>query len=108
LYPVLVSCVMLAVFGYSLRFPPTAIEHLALLRQPILHPLVVLHTRRVTQIWCVFFVINGLIALVTALWASEVVWSLYTGVISYILMGVLFGGELLYRPRFKRLNHIDA
>lgn len=108
LYPVLVSCVMLAVFGYSLRFPPTAIEHLALLRQPILHPLVVLYTRRVTQIWCVFFVINGLIALVTALWASEVVWSLYTGVISYILMGVLFGGELLYRPRFKRLNHIDA
>lgn len=108
LYPVLVSCVMFAVFGYSLRFPPTAIERLALLRQPTLHPLVVLYTRRVTQIWCVFFVINGLISFFTALWTSEVVWSLYTGVISYILMGVLFGGEFLYRPRFKRLNHIDA
>ena len=106
LYPVLVSAVMLAVFGYSLRFPPTAIERLALLREPNLHPLVVLYTRRVTQIWCAFFVINGLIALGTALWASEVVWSLYTGLISYILMGLLFGGELLYRPRFKRLNHI--
>ena len=106
LYPVLVSCVMLAVFAYSLRFPPTAIERLALLRQSNLHPLVVVYARRVTQIWCVFFVMNGVIALVTALWASEAVWSLYTGIISYILMGVLFGGELLYRPRFKRLNHI--
>ena len=106
LYPVLVSCVMLAVFAYSLRFPPTAIERLALLRQSNLHPLVVVYTRRVSQIWCVFFVMNGVIALVTALWASEAVWSLYTGIISYILMGVLFGGELLYRPRFKRLNHI--
>lgn len=106
LYPVLVSCVMLAVFAYSLRFPPTVIERLALVRQPNLHPLVVTYTRRVTQIWCVFFVINGSIALGTALWASEAVWSLYTGLVSYILMGILFGGELLYRPRFKRLNHI--
>lgn len=108
LYPVLVSCVMFAVFAYSLRFPPTAIERLALLRQPNLHPLVVLYTRRVTQIWCAFFVINGMIALGTALWATEAMWSLYTGVISYIVMGILFGGELLYRPRFKRLNHINS
>ena len=106
LYPVLVSCVMLALFGYSLRFPPTMIERLARLRQPNLHPLVVMYMRRVTQIWCVFFVINGSIGLGTALWASEAVWSLYTGVISYVLMGILFGGELLYRPRFKRLNNI--
>lgn len=106
LYPVLVSCVMLSVFAYSLRFPPTVIERLALLSQADLHPLVILYTRRVTQIWCAFFVLNGSIAFATALWTSETVWSLYTGVISYILMGTLLGGELLYRPRFKRLNHI--
>lgn len=106
LYPVLVSCVMFGVFAYSLRFPPNAIERLALLKQPQLHPLVIIYTRRVTQIWCVFFVINGSISLATAVWASEAVWSLYTGLVSYILMGILLGGELLYRPRFKRLNHI--
>lgn len=106
LYPVLVSGVMLALFGYSLRFPPTMIERLARMRQPHLHPLAVMYTRRVTQIWCVFFMVNGSICLGTALWASEAVWSLYTGVISYVLMGILFGGELLYRPRFKRLNNI--
>ena len=64
------------------------------------------YTRRVTQIWCVFFVINGSIALGTALWASEAIWSLYTGVIAYVLMGILFVGEFLFRIRFKRLHHV--
>jgi uncharacterized membrane protein len=54
----------------------------------------------------VFFLINGAIALATALWASEAVWSLYTGVISYGLMGALFGIEFLVRLRFKRLHHV--
>jgi uncharacterized membrane protein len=40
------------------------------------------------------------------LWASEAVWSLYTGVISYVLMAVLFGAEYLVRLRFKRLHHV--
>jgi uncharacterized membrane protein len=42
----------------------------------------------------------------TALWASEAVWSLYTGVIAYVLMGLMFGGEYLVRMRFKRLHHV--
>jgi uncharacterized membrane protein len=33
------------------------------------------------------------------------VWSLYTGVISYALMGALFCGEYLVRLRFKRMHH---
>jgi len=57
-------------------------------------------------VWCGFFVLNGAIALGTALWASEAVWSLYTGVISYVLMGLLFAGEYLVRLRFKRLHHV--
>jgi uncharacterized membrane protein len=106
LYPVLVSCVMLAAFGYSLVSPPSMIERLARLRDPHLPAVAIAYTRRVTQIWCVFFVINGSIALGTALWASEAIWSLYTGVIAYVLMGILFVGEFLFRIRFKRLHHV--
>lgn len=106
LYPVLINCAMLAAFGYSLISPPSMVERLARLREPNLPPAAVGYTRRVTQIWCVFFVINGSIALGTALWASEEVWSLYTGVIAYFLMGALFGGEFLFRLRFKRLHHV--
>lgn len=106
LYPVLINCAMLTAFGYSLISPPSMVERLARLREPNLPPAAVGYTRRVTQIWCVFFVINGSIALGTALWASEEVWSLYTGVIAYFLMGALFGGEFLFRLRFKRLHHV--
>jgi uncharacterized membrane protein len=104
LYPVLVSAAFLAAFTYSLAVPPTVIERLARLSEPDLPPAAIGYTRRVTQVWCVFFVINGSIALGTALWASEAVWSLYTGVISYVLMGLLFGAEYLVRLRFKRLH----
>lgn len=106
LYPVLVSCAMLAVFGYSLLYPPSVIERMARVREANLKPAVIAYTRRLTQIWCVFFIINGALAFITAMWATEAVWSIYTGVISYVLMGALLGGELLYRPRFKRLHHV--
>ncbi len=105
LYPVLVNAVFLAIFGYSLLNPPPIIERLARLQEPDLPAAAIGYTRRVTQVWCGFFVFNGSIALGTALWASEAVWSLYTGVIAYVLMGILFGGEYLLRLRFKRLHH---
>ena len=105
LYPVLVSAGMLALFGYSLLHPPTIIERMARLREPDLPPSAIIYTRRVTQVWCVFFVLNGGIALVTALWMSAAVWSLWTGVISYLLMGILFGGEYLVRLHVRRRHH---
>lgn len=105
LYPVLVNVAMLAAFGASLLAGMPMVERLARLREPELPPAAVAYTRRVTQAWCLFFAANGTIALGTALFASEAAWSLYNGVIAYILMGLMFGGEYLLRMRFKRLHH---
>ena len=99
LYPVLVSAVLLAVFGFSLWHPPTVVERIARLTQPDLPPRGVLYTRQVTRVWCVFFVVNGGIAAATALWASDQAWALYNGLVSYALMGTLFAGEWLVRQR---------
>ncbi len=107
LYPVLVNLVLLAVFGASLMGPTSMVERLALLREPVLSPAAKAYTRRVTQLWCCFFICNGAVALGTALWASQALWSLYTGVIAYVLMGLLFGAEVLVRMRFKRRD-IDS
>lgn len=104
LYPVLVNLALLAAFGHSLTTPVSMVERLARLREPDLPPAAVEYTRRVTQVWCFFFALNGAIALATALWASEAIWSLYTGVVAYLLMGLLFAGEYLMRMRFKRLH----
>jgi uncharacterized membrane protein len=104
LYPVLVSAVMLAVFGLSLRHPPSAIERIARLHEPDLPPQAIAYTRKVTIVWCAFFIVNGGIALTTALWASDRTWALYNGLISYVLMGLLFAGEWLVRRRVRRQN----
>ena len=100
-YPVLVNTVLLAVFSISLRHPPSVIERLARLHDPDLPEAGVRYTRRVTQVWCGFFIVNGSIALATAIWASNTVWALYNGLIAYLLMGVLFAGEWLLRRRFR-------
>lgn len=105
-YPVLVNVAMLAGFSYSLAFPPTAIERIARLSEPDLPPAAIAYTRRVTQVWCAFFIVNGGIAVITALWASQAVWALYNGAISYVLMGLLFAGEYLVRMRFKRRHNV--
>lgn len=105
LYPVAVNVIMLIIFSYSLFFPPTVVERIARLTDPALTVAGVRYTRRVTQVWCVFFIANGAISLATALWASPAVWSLYNGVIAYILIGLLFSIEYIVRLYVKRLHH---
>lgn len=97
LYPVLVNTLLLIVFSASLLHPPSMIERLARLREPDLDAHGVAYTRRVTQVWCGFFLLNGGIALATCLWASDKTWALYNGLIAYLLMGLLMGGEWLVR-----------
>lgn len=101
LYPALVNAVMLAVFAASLRYPPTAVERIARLTEPDLPDFAVRYTRRVTQVWCGFFILNGLLALLTALYAPTRVWALYNGLLAYVMMGMLFAGEWLVRRRVK-------
>jgi len=105
LYPVLVNTAMLSAFGYSLIFPPLMVERLARLREPELPPEAIGYTRRVTQLWSVFFALNGAAALITALWASPAIWWLYNGLIAYLLMGLLFIGEYFTRWYFKARLH---
>ena len=98
-YPVVVSGVMLAVFGGSLWSSMPVVERLARLRDPVLSERAVRYTRRVTQIWCAFFSGNGGIALVTALYGDMSLWTAWNGMISYLLMGMLMAGEWLVRQR---------
>ncbi|EPC5230590.1 COG4648 family protein [Klebsiella quasipneumoniae] len=98
-YPVVVNSVMLAVFGGSLWSTMPIIERLARLREPDLPERAVRYTRRVTQIWCAFFIINGGIALFTALYGDLSLWTAWNGMISYLLMGTLMAGEWLVRQR---------
>lgn len=100
-YPVAVNMLMFCLFFASLLRGQSFIERLARLHEPDLPPAGVRYTRHITQVWCGFFVFNGLIAGWTALYADLAIWTLYNGLISYLLMGVLFTAEWLVRRRVR-------
>lgn len=100
-YPVLVNLAMLGAFGITLIYGPPLIERLARLREPDLPPKAVRYTRRVTQVWVLFFIFNASLATVLTLWAPLSWWTLYNGLIAYLLMGLLFAGEWLVRQRVR-------
>ena len=53
------------------------------------------YCRKVTIVWCVFLAANALCVLVLALAAPIEWWALYSGLISYLLVGAIFIGEFV-------------
>ena len=102
LYPVVVNVVMLAVFGGSLWSTMPIIERLARLQEPNLPLQAVRYTRRVTQVWSGFFIVNGSVALFTVAYGDMALWTLWNGMIAYLLMGTLMAGEWLIRRRLRK------
>ncbi len=96
-YPVVINLSMLFLFGHSLKQGPSMIERLARLKQPDLPDEAIPYLRKVTQLWCGLFILNGTVAFYTAQFTSLEFWTLYNGFIAYLLIGTLLGGEWLYR-----------
>lgn len=97
LYPVLMNVLMFSVFFTSLLRPPSAVERLARIREPELDAYGVAYTKKVTMLWCAFFLMNGSIALWTVFLGTLAQWTLYNGFISYVLIGVLMTMEFIVR-----------
>jgi len=101
-YPILINLALLGLFAGSLCSGMPIIERLARLQEPELPPAAVRYTRKVTWVWVGFFTVNASIATGLALWAPLAWWTLYTGLIAYLLMGLLFAGEWLVRQRVRK------
>ena len=103
--PALISAALFVSFGRTLIVGPSMVERLA--RRRLAHVTVadVVYCRRVTEVWCAFFIANGALSLWLALRAPIEVWTLYTGLLAYLLVGAVFAGELTYRAwRFRRYD----
>lgn len=105
LYPALLNLSLLALFTWSLAYPPSIIERLSLAAGMHITGPGVTYTRGVTAVWCGFFLINGMLAAMTALFASRAAWALYNGLLAYLAMGLLWVAELAFRRRYKRLHN---
>jgi uncharacterized membrane protein len=108
LTPALISFALLGSFGLSLASgDESVVERIARAQRGVLPPEETRYCRRVTWLWCGFFLLNGAVALGLALAASTPVWALYTGFVSYLLIGLLFASEYAYRQwRFR--NYFGA
>jgi uncharacterized membrane protein len=99
LYPLLVNLSLLVVFASSLFRERSLIETFARLHRPELEPEEVRHCRRATWAWSAYFLFNvGVVAALT-FFAPLGWWTLYTGVVSYVLSALVGLSELVVRIR---------
>lgn len=108
LYPLAINFAMLMVFAYSYVKPPTVIETFARLTEKNMSPQAIQYTAKVTLVWCLFFIVNGLVSLYTALFTSLDIWMIYNGFLSYILIGVLMLVEYLVRLKAKKKHRLQS
>lgn len=97
--PVMVNAGFLLMFAASLRTPVSMCEIYARLQVPDLTPAETAYCRSLTALWCLFFVVNGGVAVLLAAAAPLTWWGLYTGLISYLLIGAVFAIEYFVRRR---------
>jgi uncharacterized membrane protein len=103
LTPVFVNAALLLAFALSFFHAETVIETLALEQAGSLSEAERVYCRRVTAVWCAFFVVNGAVAAKLALDGDRARWALYAGFVAYVAMGLLFAVEFVYRHwRFRR------
>jgi len=102
LYPTIASLFLLLVFGYSLIKPSSVIERFAV--RAGMEPNVgnIAYTRVVTMVWCGFFAFNAIVSAGVTLTGSMAAWALYNGLLSYLLIGLIFSAEFLYRQHYFR------
>ena len=106
-YPLLMNVMFLAAFGSTCFFPPNMIFRFAVMQDKTIkgslsEKRVEAYCRKVTFAWCVFFIFNGSIAAWTIFYGSDVLWSVYNGGISYMLIGVFFVGEFIIRKMVQK------
>jgi uncharacterized membrane protein len=98
LYPALADLSYLTIFTTSFFFPPPFADYFIeifdrSIKERIPRPLFERYCFRATLVWCVFFVIDGAIALVTVFFCTDIIWAIYNSGLTYVIMGLIFFGE---------------
>lgn len=100
-YPVVINLTLAGVFAFTLRNPPPMIERISVARGMVVSGPGIRYVRVLTAVWVGYFVVGAAIAAATALFASWSIWALYNGFLSYLLIGLFLGVEVIYRRRYK-------
>ena len=101
IYPPLCNLFFFLLFFISLFTKETVIQKIAKAIDGGLTEEIRIYTRKLTYIWCIFTFLNFLISVAT-IFMSDEIWMLYNGCISYVLMGILFLSDIIYRKILKK------
>jgi uncharacterized membrane protein len=101
-YPVGLNITFFIIFASSLIFPPSVIERIARAFHKEFPESAVVYTRNVTIVWTSFFIINTFVSGWTVLHGDMEIWTLYNGLISYFIVALLLGAELIVRKIVKQ------
>ena len=98
--PVVICMALLLIFGRTLKADKVPIiTRYAELIDGELSEEMAGYTYRVTQAWTIFFFILLVECIGLAVFAPTKIWSLFTNVINYVAIGVMFFTEYIYRKR---------
>ncbi|MCL2129444.1 MAG: acyl-CoA synthetase [Treponema sp.] len=102
LSPVMMNIMLSYSFGITLFEPPAMIYRFAVLMDKSIpkslgQKEIAAYCYKVTVIWVVFFIINGIVAAFTVFFGSDLFWAIYNGGVANVLMGSLFAGEFIVR-----------
>ena len=96
-YPVAANVSLFVAFTGSLFFGRPVLENIARVanKETGLSEKAISYTRKATFTWILFFLINSVVATLTALLADPKLWTLWNGCISYVLIALLAFVEYL-------------
>jgi len=102
LYPVLADLAFLIIWITSFFFPPPFAFYFIQIIDKNIKNIVPknkfdIYCFRATLVWCLYFIIDGIIAGITIIiyYRSPNVWYIYNALITYIIMGLIFAGEYI-------------
>jgi len=115
LYPALADLAFLVIWVTSFFFPPSFAFYFIDIIDKTMKTVVPKHRFevycfRATIAWCIYFVVDGLISVITVYYAPIHWWYKYNALITYIIMGLIFAGEYiilklkLRKYRLKRIR----
>ena len=100
-YPALVNFSLFITFANSLRCEESLLLRIVRARGVTISEYTPRYLHRLTALWAGFFVLNGFVSMWTSTLSMEA-WTLYNGLLSYFLIAILMGGELLFRRNYKK------
>jgi uncharacterized membrane protein len=101
IYPALVNFTLCLVFANSLRHEEPLLLRIVRARGYAISDHTPRYLYRLTAVWAVFFILNGLVSIWTSTLSMQA-WTLYNGLISYFMVAILGVGEWLFRRHYKK------